>query len=110
MTDIVLEHLEKVICHTDEEVRNKRTAINTYLLIKKKLTPMKPNMFSAEGRIFYMCPLCGTIIYTNNNYCSNCGQAIDWGDNDETWHRQLTNLSRLPTLSRDGRLQQEEQF
>lgn len=37
-----------------------------------KATPTKPN----NDR----CSYCGDVVTTLDNYCSNCGQSIDWSE------------------------------
>jgi hypothetical protein len=41
---------------------------------KKKVKPI--------SRVSGTCPRCNETIYTTDNYCSNCGQHLDWSDND----------------------------
>lgn len=31
---------------------------------------------------FYKCPSCGNEIYENQKHCDNCGQALDWSDEE----------------------------
>lgn len=31
----------------------------------------------------YFCPKCGGNITIDNNYCSECGQHLDWSENNE---------------------------
>lgn len=38
-----------------------------------------------KGRVFktlgyYQCPICGGLLMSKENFCDNCGQAIDWSD------------------------------
>lgn len=38
----------------------------------------------AVGTIcYYTCPVCGSTLYLNQNYCVDCGQSLDWGEEDE---------------------------
>lgn len=51
----------------------------------EKQIPKKPQIDKQTwGRNFivYECPICNHWLdsKTQHNYCSNCGQAIDWGD------------------------------
>lgn len=35
----------------------------------------------AVGTIcYYTCPMCGDVLYLNQNYCGYCGQKLDWGE------------------------------
>lgn len=52
------------------------------LLLRKlvhKATPMKPNR---QDRYCGRCDI-NRLIKGNDNYCSICGQKIDWSDNNE---------------------------
>lgn len=47
----------------------------------KKAKPMYLPLVSTP----YRCPCCGTLVRSEIekfNYCHNCGQAIDWSDED----------------------------
>ena len=46
----------------------------------ERATPKKP---TSEEEIFYLCPVCNELVgdeYDSDNYCHNCGQAIDWSE------------------------------
>ena len=48
----------------------------------KKAKPMYLPLVSTP----YRCPCCGTLVRSEIekfNYCHNCGQAIDWSDEDD---------------------------
>ena len=47
----------------------------------KKATPKKPLTYKQKSHgKECLCPNCENLIYSSNSedYCSNCGQAIDW--------------------------------
>lgn len=48
-----------------------------------RATPKKPKNWKAErrpnGRIEFNCPVCNRLYTERVNFCSSCGQAIDWG-------------------------------
>lgn len=47
--------------------------------LKKYELPKKPIKNDAN---YLICPVCKTdYLIRTRNYCPNCGQAIDWGDN-----------------------------
>ena len=51
-----------------------------YLELEKRATPMKPSEEMTGG---LMCDKCFNQIVTKDmNFCSNCGQAIDWSENE----------------------------
>lgn len=47
-------------------------------------TPMKPENWKAErrpkGRVEFNCPVCNRLYTERVNFCSSCGQAIDWSE------------------------------
>lgn len=51
---------------------------------RAKQVPEKPvkrestNMFSKWAT--YFCPVCGEEVKENVNYCSTCGQKMDWSE------------------------------
>ena len=66
-----------------------RTACNEYLYdalqdavesmeryIQKKPEEMNPCRTIA----YYKCPICGNFLSIEKNFCSNCGQDIDWNE------------------------------
>lgn len=38
------------------------------------------NIVFRQGTEIYKCPRCDSYIRPNQNYCSECGQALDWSD------------------------------
>lgn len=76
---------------TDLIVLDKKAIIDAL----QKRTPKKPEYYGdgySEGKLVYdyaKCPVCGRNDFEydiNNwgcNYCPDCGQALDWSDNDE---------------------------
>ena len=55
------------------------------LKVNEKATPKKPSKASASelyGYCNWICPTCGRTHINNYplNYCSECGQKIDWSD------------------------------
>lgn len=54
----------------------------------KKEIPQKPT----EDVYGDKCPVCGKYVWgfvSKMNYCANCGQKIDWGDDDELYNTML---------------------
>ena len=52
----------------------------------ERATPKKPKNWKAErrlnGAVEFNCPVCNRLYTERVNFCSSCGQAIDWGTND----------------------------
>ena len=46
-------------------------------------TPKKPVNWKAErrinGKVEFNCPVCNRLYTERVNFCSSCGQGIDWG-------------------------------
>ena len=78
---------------SDEEFRKelseKREKANSCLqkLISKD-TPKKPKNWKVEkrinGKVEFNCPVCNRLYTGRINYCSSCGQAIDWSVEDDS--------------------------
>ncbi|WP_277048448.1 hypothetical protein [Solobacterium moorei] len=53
----------------------------------EKATPKKPKNWKAErrinGKVEFNCPVCNRLYTERVNFCSSCGQAIDWSTDDE---------------------------
>ena len=54
--------------------------------LKNKENPQKPLFIQRSVTQFYACPHCSNNehyehLFSRMNYCVNCGQALDWGDN-----------------------------
>ena len=44
----------------------------------KKQIPKKPK---TDGRyVMHICPWCNDFVKVSHNYCPNCGQELDWGE------------------------------
>jgi len=66
-----LEKAQKWDGHTPEEAIS-RISI---LLIKKGAKPI-------EKFLFHHCPSCNTVVSEHNKFCSECGQKLDWSDEE----------------------------
>lgn len=53
----------------NEEERQAILIMNNAL---EKQIPKKPTVYNSQ------CPVCGRYVTIEDNYCGNCGQAIDW--------------------------------
>ena len=70
----------------DDDLTNERQDLLQELVDKE--TPMKPK------RNKRYCGNCDTVrLLPYDNYCSNCGQKIDWSD--EEWIEQLVIMPEL---------------
>lgn len=48
-----------------------------------KQIPKKPKERDCIGFDTLACPECKMELYLYEPYCDNCGQKLDWGDDDE---------------------------
>ena len=46
----------------------------------EKQIPKKPK--TDDRYVMYICPCCNDFIKVSHNCCQNCGQAIDWSDEE----------------------------
>lgn len=61
--------------------------INEHFELKEKATPKKLIEMSKESYdTIGICPYCGVWCYMeyHDEYCGNCGQALDWSEDDES--------------------------
>lgn len=74
-------HYENTPHKASNAIRNEDTKIKA---LKKQL-PKKPVLDAVfpSGVKWYFCPTCKHIITEQTDkYCRNCGQALDWSDNE----------------------------
>ena len=74
--------LKKAIASLSKQIQDLSKEIRSL----SKQVPQKPKSEKYFYGTVYSCPRCG--VYTDNatnlNYCSRCGQALDWREcNDE---------------------------
>lgn len=98
MTEIeketVIEHFEIELSkyrHNSETLNNKglRTIygrkakmLSLLLHMAKKQRPKKVSVLEMPCETIYSCPNCYKQYIGRENYCSNCGQALDWSDSE----------------------------
>lgn len=46
----------------------------------EKQIPKKPK--TDDRYIMHICPWCNDFVKVSHNYCQNCGQKLDWGDEE----------------------------
>ena len=65
---------------------NAKRQLETLQELVDKATPKKPVNWKAErhinGKVEFNCPICNRLYTARVNFCSSCGQMIDWGTND----------------------------
>lgn len=48
----------------------------------EKQIAKKPKEIDCIGFNVLVCPVCKEVLYLYEPYCDNCGQAIDWSDEE----------------------------
>ena len=86
--NIVLHTLDRALTRYDTLKESYNFLSDKYCSLLGKRTPKKPKFKPYEvwnGE--YYCPICNKFLgfYHNKHeaYCSDCGQAIDWEDDNE---------------------------
>ena len=67
------------------EVNKHISDIMDVLSTLEKQIPKKPTLDTAfpSGTLWWICPACNQDdIETNDRYCHECGQALDWSDTE----------------------------
>ena len=72
----VAKGLEKAL----EEIKQYRAigTIEEFKAFKEKNTKKRFNIFESHGMRQFVCGCCDRPILTTDNYCSFCGQKLDW--------------------------------
>ena len=78
---------QKIIHLTDEHVDmwNEYKAIGTieeFKALKEKSAKKKPKEIDCIGFNTLVCPVCKYALYLYEPYCDNCGQKLDWSDEE----------------------------
>ena len=79
--DYVVEHIAKTAREngiSDLTVLNKRMILSAI----QKQSAQKPVDVS-KSELYGRCAVCGQVVHIGNRYCDQCGQKIDWGEEDD---------------------------
>lgn len=71
-----------------KKIDNQKEVMEVTVLALKKQMPMKPMIKYLGDDVEVECPCCThCVIFMDskkgNNYCQNCGQRLDWGEEHE---------------------------
>lgn len=66
----------------NEEIQLVRYAIKTAMELNERDTPMKPKPSKNPKAVSARC-VCSNVVMPNDNFCSKCGQRLDWSNKDE---------------------------
>ena len=64
---------------TEDDYKANEMAINAL----EKQIPKKPKERDCIGFDTLVCPKCKMALYLYEPYCDNCGQKIDWSDDND---------------------------
>ena len=77
--DALREVLHQVYRNTDDF--EMRISKDCYKLIIEALEKQIPKKLKDDGWLY--CPICGRdVLMDRFDYCPDCGQALDWSDNN----------------------------
>lgn len=97
INNVILQNLDEVIIKAQiaKEYTGKSIIylnndnLSALEAIKYKLTAIKPKnpISDYEDYMTFIdwCPDCGENINSNQSFCSNCGQSLDWSDVAIDW-------------------------
>ena len=78
-TDALREVLHQVYRNTDHF--EMRISKDCYKLIREALEKQIPKKLKDDGWLY--CPICGRdVLMDRFDYCPDCGQALDWSENN----------------------------
>ena len=75
-------------CYSQGNFGNQKEAFQMAINALEKQIPKKPIEMKPTDKLmngYYSCPICGDWVGMDeysNNYCANCGQVIDWSDEE----------------------------
>lgn len=65
---------------SDLVYKNRKMYAELAINALEKQIPKKPK--TDDRYVMYICPCCNDFIKVSHNCCQNCGQAIDWSDEE----------------------------
>lgn len=77
--NMTTEVLENYMQFEDECVK-KGFTFKSVIEAREKRIAIKPDF--TEDKIFALCPYCAEGLIDKQKYCDNCGQKLDWSDEE----------------------------
>lgn len=77
--NMTTEVLENYMQFEDECVK-KGFTFKSVIEVREKQIARKPDF--TEDKEFALCPCCGKGLIDKQKYCDNCGQKLDWSDEE----------------------------
>ena len=67
-------------CDIVQNVEDLNNAYDVAINALEKQIPKKPK--TDDRYVMYICPWCNDFVKVSHNYCQNCGQKLDWSDEE----------------------------
>lgn len=90
--DDSIKHLEEckrfaVFAKKEDDIKMLKRAIEAFTItstaLKKQIPKkVKEELSGIDNQIDFLCPECNSYFLDRGSYCSSCGQALDWSDEE----------------------------
>ena len=67
-------------CDIVQNVEDLNNAYDVAINALEKQIPKKPK--TDDRYVMYICPWCNDFVKVSHNYCQNCGQKLEWSDEE----------------------------
>ena len=67
-------------CDIVQNVEDLNNAYDVAIQALEKQIPKKPK--TDDRYVMHICPWCNDFVKVSHNYCQNCGQKLDWGNEE----------------------------
>ena len=76
-----IELIEKDLKLHSKDLSSKyKNGLRMAIQALEKQIPKKPK--TDDRYVMHICPWCNDFVKVSHNYCQNCGQKLDWGDEE----------------------------
>ena len=76
-----IELIEKDLKLHSKDLSSKyKNGLRMAIQALEKQIPKKPK--TDDRYVMYICQCCNDFVKVSHNYCQNCGQKLDWGDEE----------------------------
>ena len=76
-----IELIEKDLKLHSKDLSSKyKNGLRMAIQALEKQIPKKPK--TDDRYVMYICRCCNDFVKVSHNYCQNCGQKLDWGDEE----------------------------
>ena len=70
------------LCYSQGNFGEQKEAFQMAINSLEKQIPKKPKERDCIGFNTLVCPVCKGVLYLYEPYCDNCGQKLDWSDEE----------------------------